>query len=101
MRQIFKQAFDKNGVIIEPDETVLFVSRSGGVTTQRFGKYLGIDQWGDPVVQFTTQRWFWNSNKDCGYKDAKVITSLPCRRIFSVNHFSKFNAGVAQQAGGT
>jgi hypothetical protein len=89
MRQINEQAFDADGVSIEPGEKVLFVSRRGSTTRARFGTYIGTDFFGYPVVRYPSRRFYYKSKTDNGWKPTIVTTSLPLKRLYSVKHFDK------------
>jgi hypothetical protein len=91
MRQINEQAYVKNGVAIEPGETVLFISTSFSRTRCRLGTYIGIDSFGNPLVRFPSRRFYWKSKVDNGWVPIIATTSLPRRRLYSVKHFETYN----------
>lgn len=87
MKQINEQSFIKDGVVIEPGERVLFVSKCHNRTKCRFGTYIGTDFFGYPVVRYDSKRFHYKSHTDCGWVPCVVTVSLPLKRIFGKNHF--------------
>lgn len=83
----YEQSFIKDGIEINPGETVLCISSSNKSTRCRLGVFLGVNSSGTPVVKYPSKRFVYKSKTDYGYIPWTVITPLPLERIYSINHF--------------